>query len=74
MANLIRVEHGRPDQEGAPGPIDDRHPSSPEKLRVPVRGSGDPPLVVADGASGVIMAVESRLARSPRRRCLAHGM
>ena len=38
------------------------------------RGLGDPLLVVSDGASGVIKAIEVCFPRSARQRCLAHRM
>jgi len=38
------------------------------------RGLGDPLLVVSDGASGIIKAIESCFPRSARQRCLAHRM
>ncbi len=38
------------------------------------RGLGDPLLVVSDGASGVIKAIEVCFPRSTRQRCLAHRM
>ncbi len=36
------------------------------------RGLPDPPLVVSDGAPGVIRAIEECFPRSARQRCLAH--
>ena len=38
------------------------------------RGLGDPLLVVSDGASGIIKAIEVCFPRSIRQRCLAHRM
>jgi putative transposase len=38
------------------------------------RGLGDPLLVVSDGASGIIKAIETCFPRSERQRCLAHRM
>ena len=38
------------------------------------RGLGDPLLVVSDGASGIIKAIETCFPRSARQRCLAHRM
>ena len=38
------------------------------------RGLGDPLLVVSDGASGIIRAIEECFPRSARQRCLAHRM
>jgi putative transposase len=38
------------------------------------RGLGDPLLVVSDGASGIIKAIEVCFPRSARQRCLAHRM
>lgn len=38
------------------------------------RGLGDPLLVVSDGATGIIKAVETCFPRSARQRCLAHRM
>jgi transposase-like protein len=38
------------------------------------RGLGDPLLVVSDGASGIIKAIEVCFPRSTRQRCLAHRM
>jgi putative transposase len=38
------------------------------------RGLGDPPLVVSDGAPGIIRAIEECFPRSARQRCLAHRM
>ena len=38
------------------------------------RGLGDPPLVVSDGAAGIVKAVETCFPRSARQRCLAHRM
>lgn len=38
------------------------------------RGLGDPLLVVSDGASGVIKAIETCFPRLARQRCLAHRM
>lgn len=38
------------------------------------RGLGDPLLVVSDGASGIIKAIEVCFPRSERQRCLAHRM
>jgi transposase-like protein len=38
------------------------------------RGLPDPLLVVSDGAPGMIRAIEERLPRSLRQRCLAHKM
>lgn len=39
-----------------------------------VRGLGDPLIVVSDGASGIVKAIETCLPRSARQRCLAHRM
>ncbi len=39
-----------------------------------IRGLGDPLLVVSDGASGIIRAIEECFPRSARQRCLAHRM
>jgi hypothetical protein len=39
-----------------------------------VRGLGDPLLVVSDGATGIIKAIEVCFPHSTRQRCLAHGM
>jgi putative transposase len=39
-----------------------------------VRGLGDPLLVVSDGATGIIKAIEVCFPRSTRQRCLAHRM
>jgi len=38
------------------------------------RGLGDPLLVVSDGASGIVKAIETCFPRSERQRCLAHRM
>ena len=38
------------------------------------RGLGEPLLVVSDGASGIIKAIEVCFPRSTRQRCLAHRM
>ena len=38
------------------------------------RGVGDPPLVVSDGAPGIVKAIETCFLRSARQRCLAHRM
>ena len=38
------------------------------------RGLGDPLLVVCDGATGIIKAIETCFPRSARQRCLAHRM
>ena len=39
-----------------------------------IEGLGDPLLVVSDGASGIIRAIEECFPRSARQRCLAHRM
>ena len=38
------------------------------------RGLGDPLLLVSDGASSIIKAIETCFPRSTRQRCLAHRM
>lgn len=38
------------------------------------RGLGDLLLVVSDGATGIIKAIETCFPRSPRQQCLAHGL
>ncbi len=38
------------------------------------RGLGDPPLLVPDGAPGIVKAIENCLPRSAGQRCLAHRM
>ena len=38
------------------------------------RGLGDPLLVVSDGATGIIKAIETCFPKSERQRCLAHRM